>query len=220
MSIARNSLGKCHWLHLCSLAAFHAVSYSESCIKGHRSSSCHHSDRPLFEIKKKGRPVSQCEKCRELRQSKKIHSKCTCNPKPDSANRGEVLASTTPKCTQLSTVSGLYIRNSWSALQLADSYQLFLLCRMDSEMYLPQHKYRVFAQTLDNEVFSLSISPNWFISLISSPVDALLNPCRCKSVWKCNCQQALLSTDKSSSESSGDLAILAHAATMSCCNTS
>jgi hypothetical protein len=51
---------------------------SESCIKGHRSSSCHHTDRPLFEIKRKGRPVSQCEKCRELRQSKKLHSKCTC----------------------------------------------------------------------------------------------------------------------------------------------
>ncbi|KAF7795226.1 hypothetical protein EIP86_006376 [Pleurotus ostreatoroseus] len=31
----------------------------ESCIKGHRSSSCTHNDRPLFEVKKKGRPVSQ-----------------------------------------------------------------------------------------------------------------------------------------------------------------
>ncbi|KIK70354.1 hypothetical protein GYMLUDRAFT_268063 [Collybiopsis luxurians FD-317 M1] len=52
----------------------------ESCIKGHRSSSCSHTDRPLFEVKKKGRPVSQCEKCRELRHSKKVHSKCNCNP--------------------------------------------------------------------------------------------------------------------------------------------
>lgn len=51
---------------------------SESCVKGHRSSSCHHSERPLFEIKKKGRPVSQCEKCRELRQTKRVHSKCVC----------------------------------------------------------------------------------------------------------------------------------------------
>lgn len=51
---------------------------SESCIKGHRSSSCKHTDRPLFEIKKKGRPVSQCQKCRELRQSKRMHSKCLC----------------------------------------------------------------------------------------------------------------------------------------------
>lgn len=49
-----------------------------SCIKGHRSSSCHHSDRPLFEIKKKGRPISQCEKCRELRKNKRMHVRCTC----------------------------------------------------------------------------------------------------------------------------------------------
>ncbi|KDQ30255.1 hypothetical protein PLEOSDRAFT_1074679 [Pleurotus ostreatus PC15] len=54
---------------------------TESCIKGHRSSSCTHPDRPLFEVKKKGRPVSQCEKCRELRQSRRVHSKCTCNDK-------------------------------------------------------------------------------------------------------------------------------------------
>ncbi|KAH7905406.1 copper fist DNA binding domain-containing protein [Hygrophoropsis aurantiaca] len=53
----------------------------ESCIKGHRSSSCHHTERPLFEVKRKGRPVSQCEKCRELRQSKRVHSKCLCSPK-------------------------------------------------------------------------------------------------------------------------------------------
>ncbi|TRM62881.1 hypothetical protein BD626DRAFT_496874 [Schizophyllum amplum] len=52
----------------------------ESCIKGHRSSNCHHTDRPLFEVKKKGRPVSQCTKCRELRKTRKLHSKCSCPP--------------------------------------------------------------------------------------------------------------------------------------------
>ncbi|KAG9314714.1 transcription factor [Chiua virens] len=56
----------------------------EACIKGHRSSSCHHTGRPLFEVKKKGRPISQCPKCRELRQEKRVHSKCTCAPRqPD-----------------------------------------------------------------------------------------------------------------------------------------
>lgn len=65
----------------------------ESCIKGHRSSSCHHTDRPLFEIKKKGRPVSQCAKCRELRQSKKFHSKCTCNHSIEEAPAMQPLAS-------------------------------------------------------------------------------------------------------------------------------
>ncbi|KIY45277.1 hypothetical protein FISHEDRAFT_23515, partial [Fistulina hepatica ATCC 64428] len=50
----------------------------QSCIKGHRSSSCSHNDRPLFEVKRKGRPPSQCQRCRELRKSRKYHSKCTC----------------------------------------------------------------------------------------------------------------------------------------------
>ncbi|KAF9269514.1 hypothetical protein L218DRAFT_272584 [Marasmius fiardii PR-910] len=50
----------------------------ETCIKGHRSSSCKHTDRPLFEIKKKGRPVTQCEHCRELRKTKQVHVKCIC----------------------------------------------------------------------------------------------------------------------------------------------
>ena len=54
------------------------LAYSEACIKGHRSSSCHHADRPLYEIKKKGRPVSQCAKCRQARQSRRVHAKCTC----------------------------------------------------------------------------------------------------------------------------------------------
>nr|QPL20069.1 copper fist DNA-binding domain protein [Trametes gibbosa] len=53
----------------------------ETCIKGHRSSSCKHTDRPLFEIKKKGRPVTQCEHCRELRKTRQIHVKCLCETK-------------------------------------------------------------------------------------------------------------------------------------------
>ncbi|KAF9034639.1 copper-fist-domain-containing protein [Hymenopellis radicata] len=55
----------------------------ETCIKGHRSSACKHTDRPLFEIKKKGRPVTQCEHCRELRKRKQVHVKCICMVKED-----------------------------------------------------------------------------------------------------------------------------------------
>ncbi|KAF9559766.1 hypothetical protein CPC08DRAFT_502688 [Agrocybe pediades] len=57
----------------------------ETCIKGHRSSACKHTDRPLFEIKKKGRPVTQCEHCRELRKTKQVHVKCLCEAKADSS---------------------------------------------------------------------------------------------------------------------------------------
>ncbi|KAF7306384.1 Copper-fist domain-containing protein [Mycena indigotica] len=68
----------------------------ESCIKGHRSSTCHHTDRPLFEIQKKGRPVSQCPKCRELRQSRRVHSKCQC-PQQEQPSRGILLPSSSSK---------------------------------------------------------------------------------------------------------------------------
>jgi len=56
---------------------------SETCIKGHRSSTCRHTDRPLFEIKRKGRPVTQCEHCRELRKTKQVHVKCLCEVKEE-----------------------------------------------------------------------------------------------------------------------------------------
>ncbi|KAI8137987.1 copper fist DNA binding domain-containing protein [Fennellomyces sp. T-0311] len=49
-----------------------------TCIKGHRSSKCKHPQRQLYEIKPKGRPVSQCQNCRELRKQKRVHIKCSC----------------------------------------------------------------------------------------------------------------------------------------------
>ncbi|KAL0085215.1 copper fist DNA binding domain-containing protein [Phycomyces blakesleeanus] len=52
-----------------------------TCIKGHRSSHCYHTERPLFEIRKKGRPISQCAYCRDLRKTKQAHIKCACGEK-------------------------------------------------------------------------------------------------------------------------------------------
>lgn len=53
----------------------------ETCIKGHRSSQCRHTDRPLHPIRKKGRPISQCDHCRSCRTSSASHSKCECRSK-------------------------------------------------------------------------------------------------------------------------------------------
>ncbi|KAI8362683.1 copper fist DNA binding domain-containing protein [Choanephora cucurbitarum] len=53
------------------------------CIKGHRSSKCMHTERELLEVKKKGRPVSQCESCRFLRKTRHVHAKCKCHPRTD-----------------------------------------------------------------------------------------------------------------------------------------
>ncbi|RKP09486.1 copper fist DNA binding domain-containing protein, partial [Thamnocephalis sphaerospora] len=49
-----------------------------TCIKGHRVSSCKHADRPLLLVRKRGRPSTQCEHCRELRVERQLHVKCIC----------------------------------------------------------------------------------------------------------------------------------------------
>lgn len=51
----------------------------ERCIRGHRVSSCTHTDKPLTMIKRKGRPASQCDHCREQRKAKNVHTQCDCS---------------------------------------------------------------------------------------------------------------------------------------------
>lgn len=63
----------------------------ERCIRGHRVSSCTHTDKPLTMIKPKGRPASQCSHCREQRKIKNAHSSCSCGKKGKSP--GQHLAS-------------------------------------------------------------------------------------------------------------------------------
>ncbi|KAG8904872.1 hypothetical protein FRB99_001039 [Tulasnella sp. 403] len=64
-----------------------------TCIKGHRSTSCNHTDRALYLIRAKGRPVSQCDHCRELRKTKQVHVKCECDAKPTASGSGTGAAS-------------------------------------------------------------------------------------------------------------------------------
>ncbi|CAO0798890.1 unnamed protein product [Mucor circinelloides] len=49
-----------------------------SCIRGHRVKKCNHNDRQLVPIVKRGRQVSQCNHCRDLRKTNGTHVKCTC----------------------------------------------------------------------------------------------------------------------------------------------
>lgn len=53
----------------------------DRCIRGHRVTSCQHTDQPLTMIKPKGRPTTQCAHCREHRKSKQLHTKCLCGSK-------------------------------------------------------------------------------------------------------------------------------------------
>jgi hypothetical protein len=51
-----------------------------TCIKGHRVSGCTHTDRALFEIKKKGRPSTQCACCKDKRKGNSVHNKVWLSP--------------------------------------------------------------------------------------------------------------------------------------------
>lgn len=55
-----------------------------TCIKGHRVSGCTHTDRPLFEVKKKGRPTTQCVHCKDKRKKDgaSVHTKVSPAPSP------------------------------------------------------------------------------------------------------------------------------------------
>ncbi|KAF8060960.1 hypothetical protein FPV67DRAFT_315623 [Lyophyllum atratum] len=150
----------------------------ESCIKGHRSSSCHHSDRPLFEIKKKGRPVSQCEKCRELRQSKRVHSKCTCNEKEDGATEGE---------TSRVSSGTKFKRFIPIVPALPNGLQDILKASGMTSALPPDARQRV---------------------------DSLLNPCNCRSLWRCKCRSLDAPRSKAQPGQMNNLDALAFAAAM------
>lgn len=52
----------------------------ERCIRGHRVTTCNHTDQPLMMIKPKGRPSTTCDHCKELRKNKNANPSgvCTC----------------------------------------------------------------------------------------------------------------------------------------------
>ncbi|KAG5459571.1 MAG: hypothetical protein BJ554DRAFT_15 [Olpidium bornovanus] len=64
-------------------SAFHPRGRTRS----HRTSSCRHFDRDLIEIKRKGRPQTQCDSCRDARKSRLVHPKCVCGKPGDAAGK-------------------------------------------------------------------------------------------------------------------------------------
>ncbi|KAK5780423.1 Haa1p PWA37_002607 [Arxiozyma heterogenica] len=63
------------------MVLINGVKYAcERCIRGHRVTTCTHTDQPLMMIKPKGRPSTTCAYCKELRKNKsaKPPGSCTC----------------------------------------------------------------------------------------------------------------------------------------------
>ncbi|GAA5891558.1 hypothetical protein JCM8208_007323 [Rhodotorula glutinis] len=74
----------------------------EPCIRGHRQATCAHTDRPLREIARRGRPVTACAACREMRKTNNAHRTCH----HDKTESSEPLLKTLPNgISDLHTVS-------------------------------------------------------------------------------------------------------------------
>ncbi|EHM99783.1 Haa1p [Saccharomyces cerevisiae x Saccharomyces kudriavzevii VIN7] len=51
----------------------------ERCIRGHRVTTCNHTDQPLMMIKPKGRPSTTCDYCKQLRKNKNANPEGVCS---------------------------------------------------------------------------------------------------------------------------------------------
>ncbi|KAI9252690.1 copper fist DNA binding domain-containing protein [Helicostylum pulchrum] len=76
----------------------------ETCIKGHRATHCKHTDRQLVPIKKKGRPSTQCKRCRELRIVRQLHVKCNCEDQSQKLKKKKEVAVVIKKKTKVDTL--------------------------------------------------------------------------------------------------------------------
>ncbi|SCU80757.1 LAMI_0B03598g1_1 [Lachancea mirantina] len=62
------------------MVLINGVKYAcERCIRGHRVTTCNHTDQPLMMIKPKGRPSTTCAHCKELRKNKNANPTGVCS---------------------------------------------------------------------------------------------------------------------------------------------
>lgn len=67
------------------MVLINGVKYAcERCIRGHRVTTCTHTDQPLMMIKPKGRPSTQCGYCKKQRKIRNSHTACNCSKKINS----------------------------------------------------------------------------------------------------------------------------------------
>lgn len=131
----------------------------ESCLRGHRASSCSHTRRNLVPVRRKGRPSSQCEVCKSKRAVGNFHGKCQCDSlSTPSARSSSIAGSVSPI-----EASDAQFKNYFS------SDALFAMGSGRSKLSL----------------------------------EALMNPCKCKTTGICTCCKTdLLGTDSQAQQSS------------------
>ncbi|KAJ9082536.1 copper-binding transcription factor [Entomophthora muscae] len=193
-----------------------------SCIKGHRSTSCQHINRPLIPVKRKGRPITQCAHCRELRKTKKLHIKCICAEKAIKANSkiscgSSGHASSSSKVQNLLNPCDCSKGSHCQCCELSCESPSTRFCRpkpapavdasrLEFELPLPEPPKSKDRPILPSPVleekgsFCACGCRSTFSGLISAPLGLkdLLNPCNCcMDGKKCGCNHLKKSFDDS-----------------------
>ncbi|WVQ95087.1 hypothetical protein IAU59_002181 [Kwoniella sp. CBS 9459] len=165
----------------------------EKCIKGHRVTGCTHTDRPLYEVAKKGRPTTQCQHCKEKRKNSgsSVHTKCACG---DSK-----IQPPAPAVVQATSTSTEYASSSSQPSASADGPSAEgevspAVVEVETRKGQPGSR-ATFPRGL-KDVHELAAAANALagmgdddgvIKVAERKVQALLNPCRCQTGGPCKC---------------------------------
>ncbi|KAK9456668.1 hypothetical protein V1511DRAFT_486486 [Dipodascopsis uninucleata] len=146
----------------------------ETCIRGHRVTTCAHKDRPLTMIKPKGRPVSQCAHCREARKTRALHTRCECTEIRKHKSAGakvQVQSSSTCCCGKGGPCDCSKLKNAGRAAANAHKAQTKAMIAgisKSSPVSSGHIKSELPSETLVSELFSSASIPH--INASSSPI--------------------------------------------------
>ncbi|WVW85477.1 hypothetical protein I302_107515 [Kwoniella bestiolae CBS 10118] len=179
----------------------------EKCIKGHRVSGCTHTDRPLYEIKKKGRPSTQCSCCKDRRKvaGSSVHNKCICGDTRSTATPSIIPPTSNPV-------------EPTSSTQGSDQDQENEPQIVEVETRKGQPGSKATFPRGFKDVLELAAAANTLTGLLKDDssyrvaersVSALLNPCKCESGGLCKCclpkKNSSASTNGESSSGGGTI---------------
>ncbi|OCF44006.1 hypothetical protein I317_02112 [Kwoniella heveanensis CBS 569] len=161
----------------------------EKCIKGHRVTGCTHTDRPLYEVKKKGRPTTQCQHCKEKRKSS--GSSCVCG---DAKIQPPAMIHPTSSTSTENAPTSSHLPTSSNDETLDDETATPAVVEVETRKGQPGSR-ATFPRGL-KDVHELAAAANALagmgdddgvVKVAERKVQALLNPCKCQSGGPCKC---------------------------------
>lgn len=147
----------------------------EACIRGHRASGCAHTGRQMQLVRPKGRPSSQCDVCRARRATGSFHGRCDCKSR---------------KSVDESSSDGDHFSQEMQngkRKRRGEDVNVEVFCAFNDDQ---NSNTRRQASTDSSNVSSNDGGKKGKHSL-----EAIMNPCQCRSSGNCSCCKSPLDSD-------------------------